>query len=56
MKGLLMKYRDDRIRTCGPFVPNEVRYQAALHPASLSLEVLVRKIEVVTDIWKRPHS
>ena len=20
--------RDDRIRTCGPFVPNEVRYQA----------------------------
>ena len=24
--------RDDRIRTCGPFVPNEVRYQAALHP------------------------
>ena len=25
--------RDDRIRTCGPFVPNEVRYQAALHPA-----------------------
>ncbi|HGY5540810.1 MAG TPA: hypothetical protein ACN46S_02115, partial [Prochlorococcus sp.] len=21
--------RDDRIRTCGPFVPNEVRYQAA---------------------------
>jgi hypothetical protein len=24
--------RDDRIRTCGPFVPNEVRYQAAPHP------------------------
>ena len=29
--------RDDRIRTCGPFVPNEVRYQAALHPDGLSL-------------------
>ena len=24
--------RDDRIRTCGLFVPNEARYQAALHP------------------------
>ena len=28
----LIANRDDRIRTCGPFVPNEVRYQAALHP------------------------
>jgi hypothetical protein len=26
--------RDDWIRTSGPFVPNEVRYQAAPHPAS----------------------
>jgi hypothetical protein len=24
--------RDDWIRTSGPFVPNEVRYQAAPHP------------------------
>ena len=24
--------RDDRIRTCGPLVPNQMRYQAALHP------------------------
>ncbi len=30
--------RDDRIRTCGPFVPNEVRYQAALHPDRLTVE------------------
>ena len=30
--------RDDRIRTCGPFVPNEVRYQAALHPVTDILE------------------
>lgn len=29
-------YRDDWIRTSGPFVPNEVRYQAALHPAKNS--------------------
>jgi len=29
--------RDDRIRTCGPFVPNEVRYQAALHPENFQL-------------------
>lgn len=26
--------RDDWIRTSDPFVPNEVRYQAALHPAT----------------------
>ncbi|GEM_PF-6005963 len=25
--------RDDKIRTCDLFVPNEARYQAALHPA-----------------------
>ena len=24
--------RDDKIRTCGLFVPNEARYRAALHP------------------------
>ncbi len=28
--------RDDWIRTSGPFVPNEVRYQAALHPVNLA--------------------
>ena len=29
-----LKYsgRDDRIRTCGPLVPNQMRYQTALHP------------------------
>ena len=32
--------RDDRIRTCGPFVPNEVRYQAALHPVTLAYYIL----------------
>ena len=34
--------RDDRIRTCGPFVPNEVRYQDALHPDEATLEDDVR--------------
>ncbi len=29
--------RDDRIRTCGPYVPNVVRYRAALHPAIAGL-------------------
>ena len=24
--------RGDRIRTCDPLVPNQMRYQAALHP------------------------
>jgi hypothetical protein len=27
-----LKSRDDKIRTCGLFVPNEARYRAALHP------------------------
>ena len=27
--------RDDRIRTCGPLVPNQMRYQTALHPVNL---------------------
>ena len=30
--GWIPKSRDDKIRTCDPFVPNEVRYRAALHP------------------------
>ncbi len=34
---LIVFNRDDRIRTCGPFVPNEVRYQAALHPENFQL-------------------
>ena len=29
--------RDDRIRTCDPLTPSQVRYQAALHPELLSL-------------------
>ena len=29
---MTIKNRDDWIRTSDPFVPNEVRYQAALHP------------------------
>ena len=27
--------RDDRIRTCDPLTPSQVRYQAALHPGNL---------------------
>jgi hypothetical protein len=32
-----MVNRDDWIRTSGPFVPNEVRYQAAPHPVKAVL-------------------
>ena len=28
--------RGDRIRTCDPLVPNQMRYQAALHPVTKS--------------------
>ena len=31
--GLMISGRDDRIRTCGLFVPNEARYQTVPHPA-----------------------
>ncbi len=37
------KNRDDRIRTCDPFVPNEVRCQAALHPDKLTLREMSRQ-------------
>ena len=29
--------RDDRIRTCDPLTPSQVRYQAALHPDAIQL-------------------
>ena len=29
--------RDDRIRTCDPLVPNQVHYQAVLHPDNYKL-------------------
>jgi hypothetical protein len=29
--------RDDRIRTCDPLIPNQVRYQTALHPDSQTI-------------------
>ena len=40
--GCLFFGRDDRIRTCGLFVPNEARYQTALHLDILSLCSLFR--------------
>jgi hypothetical protein len=36
MPRLLVFCRDDWIRTSDPFVPNEVRYRAALHPERVS--------------------
>lgn len=48
------KNRDDRIRTCGPFVPNEVRYQTAPHPGIAILkdrsEVKSRRISAETRV------
>ena len=43
-KEWILNGRDDRIRTCDPLVPSEVRYQAALHPEKaiqLSLNSLI---------------
>ena len=36
-KKLLFKGREDRIRTCDPLVPNQVRYRPALLPVPVSL-------------------
>ena|GEM_PF-1105265 len=46
--------RDDRIRTCGPYVPNVVRYRAALHPvtavlANVRLRINSTKSEIVPE-------
>ena len=35
--------RDDWIRTSGPFVPNEVRYRAALHPENKNQNTKIKK-------------
>jgi hypothetical protein len=40
---LILFGRDDRIRTCDPYVPNVVRYRAALHP--------VFRITNVVSLW-----
>ena len=42
--------RDDTIRTCDPFVPSEVRYQAALHPdcyliGEVHVNVILNKVK-----------
>ena len=44
--------RDDRIRTCGPYVPNVVRYRAALHPALLKPpSLLILKSQWLKDLF-----
>ena len=45
------KNRDDRIRTCGPFVPNEVRYQAAPHPVGTNVEDRPPPISPIGTHW-----
>ena len=40
--------RDDRIRTCGPLVPNQMRYQTALH-----LEIKEPRITSGLWLWNR---
>ena len=39
-RGCLISYivcRSDRIRTCDPLVPNQIRYRTALHPEQVPL-------------------
>ena len=53
--------RDDKIRTCGLFVPNEARYRAALHPVYLTWQrynfylksdVLSQKKTIITSKFR----
>ena len=48
LKKNCLKSRDDKIRTCGLFVPNEARYRAALHPETISTaKVRKNQIEIL---------
>ena len=44
MIGSFLNGRDDTIRTCDPFVPSEVRYQAALHPDIRATRQVFRQV------------
>jgi hypothetical protein len=44
--------RDDWIRTSDPFVPNEVRFRAALHPENIKLS----KLHFVNKKSEMPHN
>ena len=44
--------RGDRIRTCDHLVPNQERYRAALHPASLPRQIANAKVSLFTEITK----
>ena len=44
--------RGDMIRTCDHLVPNQERYRAALHPASLPRQIANAKVSLFTEITK----
>lgn len=48
--------RDDWIRTSGPFVPNEVRYRAALHPENFMPVKLSRKQGLPKKYERQPKA
>ena len=46
-----LKYRDDRIRTCGLLVPNEALYQAEPHPDIEVYEIHSFYIVIPSDFF-----
>ena len=49
LRGLQMDlYREDRIRTCDPLVPNQVLYQAELLPGDNYVKMHPTGVEPVT--------
>ncbi len=48
--------RNERIRTSDPLVPNEVRYQAALHSVLYcSMAMPVQLFYLTSAVWKRSY-
>ena len=48
--------RRERIRTSDPFVPNEVRYQAALHADGLILACASPIVSRISKMFVRPKT
>ena len=52
MAGFLKLSREDRIRTCDPLVPNQVRYRPALLPDSLTETFVKVRPSEINQNWE----
>lgn len=47
----IFAFRDDWTRTSGPFVPNEVRYRAALHPVIIDYTKIKKPLRKLKSFY-----